>query len=165
RRRGRAGAARLGARRRRSEETLVRCRCACRGAGVQARGGRCPGSLGLRRGRRLTRVLFLYSTLTVGGAERQLALLVPELRSRGFDAFVATLRHRGPNFEALGSRGVPVRFVGMRSRTDVAGMVRAYRLWRLKPDVVVTSSVDAQVIGGAVARRARARHVTSEHAG
>ena len=90
---------------------------------------------------------------------------MPELRSRGFDAFVATLRHRGPNFEALGSRGVPVRFVGMRSRTDVAGMVRAYRLWRLKPDVVVTSSVDAQVIGEAVALRARARHVTIEHAG
>jgi glycosyltransferase involved in cell wall biosynthesis len=111
------------------------------------------------------RVLFVYSTLTAGGAERQLALLVPELQRRGFEATVAALRHRGPNYESLQADGVPTTFVGMRSRTDVRGLARAYRLWTLKPDVVFSSSVDAQVIGTVLAARARARHVTAEHGG
>lgn len=111
------------------------------------------------------RVLFLYSTLTVGGAERQLALLVPELRRRGVEPLVATLRHRGPNFEELREQGIATAFVAMRSRTDAVGIARAYRLWRFRPDVVFSSSVDAQVIGQAIAARARARHVTAEHGG
>jgi glycosyltransferase involved in cell wall biosynthesis len=111
------------------------------------------------------RILFLGSTLGVGGRERQLALLLPELRRLGFDPHVATLRHRGPHFEALEAQGMPMRFVGMRSRADLAGMARAYKLWRLRPDVVFTSSVDAQVIGELVAARARAAHVTVEHGG
>jgi glycosyltransferase involved in cell wall biosynthesis len=103
--------------------------------------------------------------LTRGGAERQLALLVPELRSRGFDPVVATLRHRGPNFEDLQAQGVPTEFAAMRSRFDVLGLRRAYRLWRLRPDVVFSSSVDAQVLGQLIAFRARARHLTVEHGG
>lgn len=57
------------------------------------------------------------------------------------------------------------RFIAMRSRVDLAGIVRAYRLWRLEPDVVFTSSVDAQVIGHLIAARAGAAHVTVEHGG
>ena len=57
------------------------------------------------------------------------------------------------------------RFVAMRSRVDLAGIVRAYRLWRLEPDVVFTSSVDAQVIGHLIAARAGAAHLTVEHGG
>jgi glycosyltransferase involved in cell wall biosynthesis len=53
----------------------------------------------------------------------------------------------------------------MRSRLDVAGIVRAYRLWRLEPDVVITSSIDAQVIGHLIAGRAGVPHLTVEHGG
>ena len=48
---------------------------------------------------------------------------------------------------------------------DITGIARAYRLWRLRPDVVVTSSVDAQVIGHLIAFRAGVPHVTVEHGG
>lgn len=113
----------------------------------------------------MTRVLCLCSTLGVGGRERQLALLLPELRARGFDPHVATLRHRGPHFEALERQGIQAHFVGMRSRLDLPGIVRAYRLRLGKPDIVLTSSVDAQVIGQLVAARARVPHVTVEHGG
>lgn len=113
----------------------------------------------------MTRILFLCSTLGVGGRERQLALLLPELQKHGFDPFIATLRHRGPNFEALQHQGVATCFLRLRSRADVAGIARTYRLWRLRPDIVFTSSVDAQVIGHLVAARARAPHVTVEHGG
>jgi len=90
---------------------------------------------------------------------------VPELQNRGLDPFVATLRHRGRHYEALRREGVPTQFIGMRSRMDITGIARAYRLWRLRPDVVVTSSVDAQVIGHLIAVRAGAPHVTVEHGG
>lgn len=111
------------------------------------------------------RILFLYSTLTVGGSERQVAHLVPALRARGFVTEVATLRHRGRHYEELLAAGIPMAFVGMRSRIDVPGLVRAYRLWRRRPDVVFTSGIDAQVIGHAIARRAGAAHVTVEQGG
>lgn len=113
----------------------------------------------------MTRVLCLCSTLGVGGRERQLALLLPELQALGFDPSVAALRHRGPHFEALERQGIRTQFVGMRSRLDLPGIVRAYRLWLVKPDIVLTSSIDAQVIGQLVAARARVPHLTVEHGG
>jgi glycosyltransferase involved in cell wall biosynthesis len=111
------------------------------------------------------RVLFLETTLAVGGAERQLALLAPRLRDRGFEPFVATLRTRGRHFAELTDAGVPTAFVDMRSRWDARGALRAYRLWKLRPDVIVSHSVDAQVLGQAIAFRAHAPHVTVEHGG
>lgn len=111
------------------------------------------------------RVLFLYSTLTVGGSERQVAHLVPALRARGFATEVATLRHRGRHYEELLAAGIPMTFVGMRSRMDVPGLVRAYRLWRRRPNIVFSSGIDAQVVGHAVALRSGAGHVTVEQGG
>jgi glycosyltransferase involved in cell wall biosynthesis len=111
------------------------------------------------------RILFLYSTLTVGGSESQLALLVPGLRDRGFQPTVATLRFQGRYFEELIADGIPCRFVAMRSRADLAGAARGYRLWRERPDVVFTQSIDAHVIGAAIARRARVPLVNVEQGG
>jgi hypothetical protein len=63
----------------------------------------------------VTRVLCLCSRLGVGGAERQLSLLLPELRARGYDPYVVALREQGIYFEALEydhgqmSQGSPAR--------------------------------------------------------
>lgn len=111
------------------------------------------------------RILFLETTLAVGGAERQLALLATHLRARGFEPTVATLRHRGRFFDELRAAGIPTVFVGMQSRWDVRGAARAYRLWKTRPELVVTHSIDAQLIGQAIADRIRAPHVTVEHGG
>ena len=114
---------------------------------------------------RKPRILFLYSSLTIGGAERQLALLAPRLRDRGFEPHVAILRIAGHFFEELRGSGIPVTHARMRSRSDLRGALRAYRLWRTHPDIVFTQSIDAHVIGHAVALRARAPHVAAEHGG
>jgi glycosyltransferase involved in cell wall biosynthesis len=53
----------------------------------------------------------------------------------------------------------------MTSRSDLRGALRAYRLWRTHPDVVLTQSIDAHVIGHGVALRARVPHVAAEHGG
>jgi glycosyltransferase involved in cell wall biosynthesis len=91
--------------------------------------------------------------------------LLPELKALGFEPYVATLRHRGQHFEALARQGLTMHFVGMHSRADLRGIARAYGLWRSRPEIVFTSSVDAQVIGQLVAARAGAAHVTVEHGG
>ena len=111
------------------------------------------------------RILFLYSSLTVGGAERQLAVLAPRLRDRGYEPHVAILRIAGHSFEELRGAGIPVAHARMHSRSDLRGALRAYRLWRMHPDLVFTQSIDAHVIGHAVALRARAPHVAAEHGG
>lgn len=113
----------------------------------------------------MPRILFLYSSLAVGGAERQLALLAPRLRERGFEPAVATLRIAGHFFDELRELGIPIVHVGMRSRSDVRGAARAYRLWRMRPEIVFTQSIDAHVIGHALALRARAPQVAAEHVG
>jgi glycosyltransferase involved in cell wall biosynthesis len=112
------------------------------------------------------RAVFLCPTLAVGGAERLLSTLVLQLRDRGVEPAVVTLNHEGRFFHELAQEGVEVHFAGMRSRYDAVAGRRAYALVRsAAPNVVVTQSVDAHVIGHLAARRERVPHVTIEHAG
>jgi glycosyltransferase involved in cell wall biosynthesis len=110
------------------------------------------------------RVLFACSTLAVGGAERQWALLIPELCSR-FDVFVLTLVSEGRFFDELRSRGISISCAHMRCRADLRGLRRALRLASFQPHLVVTQSIDAHIVGHLIARRTGAAHVTNEHAG
>ena len=57
----------------------------------------------------------------------------------------------------------PPQLVGLRRRTDLAGMRRALRYARPRPDAVVTRGVNAQIVGEAIAERADAPHVVNEH--
>ncbi len=110
--------------------------------------------------------LFVYPALVVGGAERQLVHLVGALHTRGFLSTVMTLKGKGQFFDELCARRFPVFYAGMRSRWDVAGMVRALRLARrASPDIVVTHGTDAQVVGHVVARLLGVPHLTVEHGG
>jgi glycosyltransferase involved in cell wall biosynthesis len=110
------------------------------------------------------RVLFVCSSLIVGGAERQLSILIPRLGTR-FETRVLTLVDEGPFFNELQAAGIPATCVRMRRRTDVAGWRSALRHASFHPHLVVTQSIDADVIGNVIAWRSRARHVTTEHAG
>ena len=110
-------------------------------------------------------ILFVCSGLNVAGAERQWSLLIPPLRERGFDVGVLTLVHEGPFFHELVAQGIDARCAWMRRRTDLAGMRRALRQVEPRPDLVVTHSINAHVVGHLIARRAGAPHVTTEHAG
>ncbi|MDQ3671863.1 MAG: glycosyltransferase [Actinomycetota bacterium] len=113
----------------------------------------------------MTRVLILCNALEVGGAERSLGLLVPGLRDRDFEPFVATLRRTGRYFDELRSEGIPGTFVDMRSRWDLRGGLRAYRLGRVRPDVVLTHSIDADLLGQLIAFRLGVPHVAIEQGG
>jgi glycosyltransferase involved in cell wall biosynthesis len=110
------------------------------------------------------RILFVCSSLIVGGAQRQWALLIPRLKQR-FVPFVLTLVDEGPFFDQLRDDGVSVDCVRMRRRTDVRGWRQALSYAAWQPDIVVTQSIDADVVGGAIAWRAGVPHITTEHAG
>jgi glycosyltransferase involved in cell wall biosynthesis len=117
-------------------------------------------------GRRSTagpKILFVCPSLDVGGAERQLSLLVPALAVRGMEPAVVTIRGRGRFFDQLTAEGVAPRFLEVRSRFDLAGVRRAVREVGTWPDIVVSQSLDAQLVGHAVARHARVPHLTIHH--
>src|SRR5213593_4298135 len=120
-------------------------------------------SLGMRGQPRL---LFVgYGLPAGGGAERQWSLLIPALRESGFDVLLLTLVEQGALFDQLVQLGVPARCVRMRHRTDLIRLQKALRYADGRPDLVVTQSINAHVVGQLIARRTRAPHVATEHAG
>jgi glycosyltransferase involved in cell wall biosynthesis len=108
------------------------------------------------------KLLFVCSELIVGGAERQWSLLIPRLRPR-FDVSVLTLLGEGPFFRELQETGVALDCAYMRRRTDLRGWRRALRHADGRPDLVVTKSINADIVGNAIAARAQAAHVSTAH--
>jgi glycosyltransferase involved in cell wall biosynthesis len=108
------------------------------------------------------RVLFVCSELIVGGAERQWSVLIPRLRPR-FDVSILTLVGEGPFFGQLRDADVVVDCAHMRRRTDLGGWRRALRHAEHQPDLIVTQSINADIVGNAIASRAHAAHVSNAH--
>jgi glycosyltransferase involved in cell wall biosynthesis len=120
----------------------------------------------MRRMRGQTKILFIGSGLpTGGGAERQWSLLIPALRESGFDVLLLTLVATGALFEQLVQLGIPASCVRMRHRTDLIRLRQALRYADARPDLIVTQSINAHVVGQLIARRIGAPHVVTEHAG
>src|SRR5438034_8852289 len=115
-------------------------------------------------GRETGRVLFVCSTLLVGGAEKQWSLLIPRLLGK-YDISVLTLVGEGRFFDEIRRHGIQASCAHMRHRFDFRGLRRALRHAEFQPDVVVTKSIDADIVGHLIARRARAAHVTTQHSG
>ncbi len=110
------------------------------------------------------RLLFVCPDMGIGGAERHWATLIPALADRGADVKLLALAGRGPFFEEVVARGVPAECLDLRRRTDPGGLRRALAVSAaFGPDAVVTRGVSGQLVGGAIARRARAAHVYNEH--
>jgi glycosyltransferase involved in cell wall biosynthesis len=101
--------------------------------------------------------------MRMGGAERHWATLVPALRERGVEAGVLCLAGEGPLYGELRAHGVPTTSVRMRGRFDLRGWRRALACAATGPDAVVSRNVSGQLVGSAIARRARAVHVLNEH--
>lgn len=111
------------------------------------------------------RLLFVTSTLAIGGAERMWATLIPELAERGFGVRVVTLVEEGAFFHQLRERGIDVSCAHMGRRTDLGGLRRAFRALDGGVDLVVSQSVNAQTVGVMMAAKAGVPHVTIDQAG
>ena len=111
------------------------------------------------------RALFICPTLGVGGAERQWATLLPMLRDRGISVEVMALNVQGRFFHELRAAGIETSYAAVRNRFDLVRLGRAVLSVRTTPDIVVSQSIDAHVVGRAIARRLHCRHIHVEHAG
>jgi glycosyltransferase involved in cell wall biosynthesis len=109
------------------------------------------------------RLLLVCDDLHVGGAQRQWAELVLGLRERGVETRVLTVAEEGGFFEQLRDAGVAVRCLGFRGRLDPAGLRRALGEAGGRPDAVIAQQVSGQLVGAAIARRAVAPLVVTEH--
>ncbi len=109
------------------------------------------------------RVLFVCASLELGGAERQLSLLAPALRSRNFDPAIVTIRAKGPLFDELRQEGIPTYFLPVASRFDLRGVRNVVRTVESWPEVVVSQGLDAQLVAHFVARHAGVPHLTVHH--
>lgn len=76
------------------------------------------------------KILFLISSLDVGGAERQLALLACGLRQHGHDVTVVTFYDRGALRDEISAHDVRVLCLDKTGRWDVVGFT-----WRLMQTV------------------------------
>jgi glycosyltransferase involved in cell wall biosynthesis len=94
------------------------------------------------------RVLFVASTLSFGGAERQLVALANGLGSRGHEVHVALLYRGGPLERDLASGVVHVHSLEKRGRWDILAVSRrlARLVGALRPNVVHSYLVVPNII-------------------
>ncbi len=94
---------------------------------IQDQGSRSPG-----------RVLFVITTLALGGAETQVASLATELRARGWRVAIACLIEPTAHWGRLEEKGIKVHSLGMRKGVpDPRALLRFRALvHRFKPDLV-----------------------------
>jgi glycosyltransferase involved in cell wall biosynthesis len=110
------------------------------------------------------RLLFVCPDMGWGGAQRHWATLIAGLAERGEEPKLLVLTGRGAFFEDVARRGIPAEALGMGRRTDPRRLRRAVASGSgFAPDAVVSYGVSAQLVGEAIARRARAVHVYNEH--
>src|SRR6476660_1817497 len=98
------------------------------------------------------RIMFLSTSMGMGGADSQLLAATGELQARGHDVLIVSMTPLGPmGLQAL-ERGIPTRSLNMprgvphpRALVQLARMITAWR-----PDVVHSHMVHANLMARAV---------------
>lgn len=106
--------------------------------------------------------MFVAPSLTVGGAERHLARVLPRFDPALVTARVVCLKERGPMYDDLAAEGGDLRSLdrpGRDAHRMLWDLVREMRAWR--PDVVVTRGFLAEVLGAVAARIAHVPRTVS----
>src|SRR6476661_3719018 len=98
------------------------------------------------------RILFLSTSMGMGGADSQLLAAAEELQHRGHEVLIVSLTPLGPMGLRALDLGIPTKSLEMpRGIPDPRGMVQLYRLIRAwRPDVVHSHMVHANLMARAV---------------
>lgn len=109
------------------------------------------------------RVTHLITSLDVGGTEKQLLLLLPELQKSVHNEVVC-LMGRGAIGRQLEAAGISVHYVGRRRQADV---ITLWLLWRhlrkRRPAILVTYLIYADIVGRFIGRLAGVRIIIASH--
>ncbi|HEY7636597.1 MAG TPA: glycosyltransferase [Gemmatimonadales bacterium] len=103
------------------------------------------------------KVLFLSTSMGMGGADKQLLTAAEEMRNRGYQVLIVSLTPLGPmGLEARGL-GIPTESLEMRRGVaDPRGLVRLIRLVRRwRPDILHSHMVHANLMARALRLFAR----------
>jgi len=102
-----------------------------------------------------TRILYVISGLTRGGAERQLYLLLKHMDRAAFEPAVVSLGGPGPVGEAIRDLGVPVTELPRRGRLEVRRLAALHRIVRaFRPHILQTFMLADTLYGFAAGRLA-----------
>jgi glycosyltransferase involved in cell wall biosynthesis len=98
------------------------------------------------------RVLFLSTSMGMGGADKQLLTAAQEMRARGYQVLIVSLTPLGPMGLEARSLGIPTESLGMRRGVpDPRGLLRLIRLVRRwKPEVLHSHMVHANLMARAL---------------
>jgi glycosyltransferase involved in cell wall biosynthesis len=115
--------------------------------------------MGLRRMK--TRILFIITGLSTGGAEMMLLKLLERLSRERFSASVISLTNAGELAPRIETLGIPVEAVGFKPGffSPLAFLRLTAMIRKMKPDIVHTWLYHADLLGGLAARLARVRKV------
>ena len=109
------------------------------------------------------RIIHIITELDVGGTEKQLLLMLPELQ-RTHDQEIICLMGRGEIGKRLEKKGIPVHYIDGTSNADVRILLRLWKLLRnRKPDVVITYLIYADIVGRITAAFAGIKIVIESH--
>ncbi|MCU0265717.1 MAG: glycosyltransferase [Actinomycetia bacterium] len=110
----------------------------------------------------MIRVLHILTTLDPGGAELQTLHVISRLPRERFACEVAYLKGAGGLAERYEMAGIPVHRLGLRGLLDAPVFRRAHDLCRaVRPDIVHTHLMKADVVGAVAARLARVPFVVA----
>jgi glycosyltransferase involved in cell wall biosynthesis len=108
------------------------------------------------------RILHVISTLTRGGAEKQLVMLAAGLPRDAFEVHVCALSRGGPLEEDLRAASIPVTVLGKRWKYDpIAWWQLRQHISALQPDLVQTWMFTANAYGRTAARSAGVKHIVA----
>jgi len=98
------------------------------------------------------RVLFLSTSMGMGGADKQVLCAAHELHSRGYDVLIVSLTTLGPMGLEARASGIPTESLEMRRGVpDPRGLLRLVRLVRAwRPDVLHSHMVHANLMARAL---------------
>lgn len=107
------------------------------------------------------KVIHFISDLDIGGTEKSLLTLLPALQ-HAFDNTVCCALGHGSIGRSLEQKGISVRYLDLQNRFDIRGLVRLYQLLiTMKPDIIVTYLIYADIVGRIAARLAKVTAVVS----
>jgi glycosyltransferase involved in cell wall biosynthesis len=112
-----------------------------------------------------TRLTFIMSTLTIGGAQRHFAVLLPKLRDLGYDVRAITLIGEGPFFDDLRAADIEIDCAWLSRRTDLSGWRRVSRFIDRGTDLIVSQNVNGQFVAAVFAAQKRLPHVVIDQTG
>jgi len=77
--------------------------------------------------RKMSRILFCSTALTLGGEQKQISLILRHLDRQRFDPTLCCIRSFDYLGEEIGSLDVPLVRLGIRSKYDLVGAIRGLR--------------------------------------